>query len=78
MQRSKDFKDTIKELKRQALINFFIQQKVDGASEVTRSEVEAFYNANPQQFSAYEARNLSHILLKTQSEAKNAASVKKG
>ena len=79
LQRNKDFKLTVKELKRQALINFYIQKNVDNLSEVTRSEVEAFYNTNSDQFSAYESRNLSHILVKTKAEAtKVQAALNKG
>ena len=70
LQRTKDFKKTMDDLKRQALINYFIQQNVDNMSEITRSEVEEFYNANTAQFSEYQSRNLSHILLKTKAEAK--------
>ena len=40
-------------------------------AEVTREEVEGYYNNNQSQFSEYETRNLSHILLKTRDEAKN-------
>ena len=71
LQRTKDFKKSLEELERQALINYFIQQKVDKMAEVTRVEVEGYYNSNPQQFSEYEARNLSHILVQTKDEAKN-------
>ncbi|MGA0242613.1 MAG: peptidylprolyl isomerase [Candidatus Marinamargulisbacteria bacterium] len=70
LQRSKDFKKTVSELKRQALINYYIQQKIDRSSEVTRSEVESFYNENGAQFASYESRNLSHILVATKSDAR--------
>tara|TARA_Y100001935_G_scaffold254630_1_gene264294 strand:- start:9688 stop:10512 length:825 start_codon:yes stop_codon:yes gene_type:complete len=70
MQRNKDFKKTLADLERQALINFYIQQKVDNMAEVTRDEVEGYYKTNQAQFSEYETRNLSHILLKTKDEAK--------
>jgi peptidyl-prolyl cis-trans isomerase C len=73
LQRKKDFKETLEELKRQALINYFIKQNVDNRAEVTRAEVEDFYNDNSAQFAAYESRNLSHILVKSNDEAKNIA-----
>lgn len=70
LQRQKDFKDTVKDLERQALINYYIQQNVDNAAQVTRAEVEEFYNTNSAQFAAFEARNLSHILVEKRAEAK--------
>ncbi|MEK9727888.1 MAG: peptidylprolyl isomerase [Candidatus Margulisiibacteriota bacterium] len=73
LQRTKDFKKTMDELQRQALINYYIKQNVDSLSEVTRAEVENFYNSNSAQFSAYESRNLSHILVETQDQARQIA-----
>jgi len=70
LQRTKDFKKTLDDLERKALINFYIQQNVDNLSEVTRVEVETFYNDNSAQFSAYESRNLSHILVESNADAK--------
>lgn len=67
--RSKDFKTTMNDLERQAMINFYIQQKVDGLADVTKTEVEAFYNDNADQFSSYESRNLSHILMDNKDDA---------
>lgn len=73
LQRTKDFKKTLSDLKRQALITYYIQQKVENASEVTRIEVEEFYNNNSDQFSAYESRNLSHILVESKEDARKVA-----
>lgn len=79
LQRKKDFKENLDELKRKALINFFILQNVDDMSEVTRVEVEEFYNDNSNQFSAYESRNISHILVESNADAKNVlARLRKG
>lgn len=75
MQRNKDFKKTLADLERQALINFYIQQKVDNMAEVTPDEVAGYYKANQVQFSEYETRNLSHILVKTKEEANKVQSL---
>ena len=73
LQRTKDFKKTMEDLKRQALINYYIKQNVDSMSEITREEVEGFYNENSAQFAAYESRNLSHILVENRDEARQIA-----
>jgi peptidyl-prolyl cis-trans isomerase C len=79
LQRSKDFKEKMEELKRQALINFFIQEKVEELSNISKEEVETYYNSNSNQFDAYETRDLSHILVRTEQEAKNILTrLKKG
>jgi Parvulin-like peptidyl-prolyl isomerase len=66
---SDEFKEKVSDLKRQLIINLFIQKNVDGVSEVTKVEVENYYTQNSNQFNEYEARNLSHILVKTSQEA---------
>ena len=38
---------------------------------MTRVQVEEFYNDNSNQFSAYESRNISHILVESNADAKN-------
>ena len=69
LQRNKEYREKVKEIERQTLINFFIQEKVDKMAEVTKSEVETYFNTNQEEFAAYQVRNLSHILVAEQKEA---------
>ena len=69
LQRNKEFRENIEDIRRQALINFYIQEKVDKSAQVTDEEISAFYTENKDSFSEYEARNLSHILVDTKSQA---------
>ena len=79
IQRDKGFKENLRTLKRQALINYFIQQKVEESSVVTKVEVENFFNSNKDKFSTYETRNISHILVEKKDTAnKVKRALKKG
>jgi peptidyl-prolyl cis-trans isomerase C len=69
LHRSKDFKNSLDQMHRQALITFYIQQSVDNITEVSPDEIKEFYQKNSDQYSEYEIRNLSHILVKTKEEA---------
>ena len=74
LHREKDYKELVKKLKRDVLIEYFIEQNVVNAAEVTRAEVETYYQENSQVFDAFEARNLSHILVEKRSDAKKVQS----
>ena len=79
IKRDKEFKVFFEDIERQAVINFYVQKNVDSLSDVTQKEVEDYYNQNIDVFSEHEQRNLSHILLKEESDAKSvAAKLKKG
>jgi peptidyl-prolyl cis-trans isomerase C len=67
--RTNDYKKILADMERQAVVNIYIEKQVNDVAEVTRSEVEAFYNENQDQFGSYESRNVSHILVKTKPEA---------
>lgn len=69
VQRDKLFRESLNDLKRQTLINYFIQKKVDDNVVVSDDDVAEAYKANGAQFSAHESRNLSHILVQTKQQA---------
>ena len=74
IKRDKEFQDFFENIERQAIINFYVQKNVDNMSEVTKKEVQDFYNENMDRFSAHEQRNLSHILVKEEAEATDVLS----
>ncbi|RAP33065.1 hypothetical protein DID77_03665 [Candidatus Marinamargulisbacteria bacterium SCGC AG-439-L15] len=79
MHRKKDYKAQLAQTKRQLLISFLIKEKVDNQTTVTEEEIKSYYRANPEEFAAREARNLSHILVKTRKQANRVnALLKKG
>jgi peptidyl-prolyl cis-trans isomerase C len=55
--------------KQQALINLILKENVESKITVSEEDISAYYAANPKQFEAFEQREASHILLKTEAEA---------
>ncbi|NBV83751.1 hypothetical protein EBR57_06500 [bacterium] len=68
-EKNKELEKQIKNTQRQMLLNFFVQEKIDKAINVTDDDLRNYYNANSAQFKEAELRQLSHILVKTQAEA---------
>jgi peptidyl-prolyl cis-trans isomerase C len=63
--RSDDYKTQLDNYKRNLLINMFINDKVNKNVQVSREEVQAFFQQNQAQFSEKKERNVAHILIST-------------
>jgi len=66
------------EMLRQSLM---VKQYIAGrlaASPVGEQEIAGYYDANPAQFAVQETRKLSHVIVKTEEEAKAAAAEVRG
>ena len=68
--KNKEIEKQLKNTERQLILNAFIQEKVDKNINVTDEDLRAYYTNNSAQFNEAELRHLSHILVKTEAEAK--------
>lgn len=69
-EKNEEYKKLIKDTKRQVLIGLLVKDKVDNRVNVTEDDLKTYYNENQNQFKEYERRNVRHILVKEQAEAK--------
>lgn len=67
---NEELKKQLKNTERQMILNFFIQEQVDKKITVTDEDLRNYYNSNSAQFKEAELRHLSHILVKTEDEAR--------
>lgn len=72
LQKDPEVKDVFEEAKKKILISRLLQQEVGGKVTVSEEEIEQYYNANNDQFTTPEVLRASHILVKTEKEAKDA------
>ena len=64
------FREQLQKLKEGMLINY-AGEKAIASARVDEAEVKAYFDENPDQFTAEESVNASHILVKTEDEAKD-------
>lgn len=77
-EKDKDFKAQIDAAKNQLLLTMLIREKVEKKISVSDEDVRKFYASNPGQFQEVEQRKARHILVKTESEAKEILKTLKG
>lgn len=79
LQQDSEYKKLIENIEKQALVNYFIDKRVNQSVEVSKSEVESYFKENQAQYSEYEMRKLSHILVANEAVANQAlGALKKG
>ncbi len=79
LDRDKDALKVIEEAKKKILIAKLLNDKVDGAIDITDEEVTDYYNKNNEKFMSPELMRVSHILTPTRKEAEELlARIKKG
>ncbi len=67
------YKAQIKASQDQLLISTYLRDNIDQKVTVTEEDAHQYYIKNPQQFQELEERRASHILVKTEDEAKDIA-----
>lgn len=74
-----EMEEKLQDLKKRLVVESFLKKKVETESKVTDDDLKKFYTQNQDKFKAGEQVKASHILLKTEKEAKEIlAKIKAG
>ena len=66
-----EVRKVIEEAKKKVLIARLLKDEVEDRATVEDAEIKEYYNANPEKFTMPESLRASHILVKTEGEAKD-------
>ena len=69
--KNKDVKRLVNEAKRKIMIVQLLRDEVDIQTDVNDEEMQNYYNENKEKFTTPEVLRASHVLLKTEDEAKD-------
>lgn len=79
LDKSPEIEDKLQDLKKRLIVETFLKKKVESDSNVSDEELKKFYDQNKDKFKVGEQVKASHILVKTEKEAKDAlAALKAG
>lgn len=68
----------LEDLKKRVVVEAFLKKKVEEAANVSNAELQEFYNKNKDKFQSGAQIRASHILVKTEGEAKDIEKQLKG
>ena len=71
--RNRDVKDLLEEAKKKIVIAKFIEDEISKNAKISGKEIEDYYKLHKKEFVTPERYRVSHILVSTEPEAKNAA-----
>lgn len=66
-----EIEDKLQDLKKRLIVESFLKKKVEIESKVSDEDMKKFYEQNKEKFKAGEQIHASHILVKTEKEAKD-------
>ncbi|MEW6066703.1 MAG: peptidyl-prolyl cis-trans isomerase [Nitrospirota bacterium] len=69
--RIKEFQERLNEFKKLTLIGLLLEKKIEPKSQITDADVKGYYEKHEEEFAPLNRVRLSHILVKTEDEAKN-------
>jgi len=72
LDKNKDLIKKIEEFKKITLINHLLEKEIEAASKVTEKEIQDYYNSNKNDFAMNSQIRISHIVVKTEDDAKKA------
>ena len=79
LDKSADIEEKMKDLKKRLIVESFLKKKVESESQVSDADLQKFYEQNKEKFKTGEQIRASHILVKTEAEAKDIlAKIKAG
>ncbi len=79
LDKSAEIEEKMKDLKKRLIVESFLKKKVETESQVSDADLQKFYEANKDKFKTGEQIRASHILVKTDKEAKDIlAQIKAG
>lgn len=74
-----EIEDKLQDLKKRLIVEAFLKKKVESEVQVSDAELQKFYDQNKDKFKSGEQMKASHILVKTEKEAKDIlAKIKAG
>lgn len=74
-----EIEEKLKDLKKRLIVEAFLKKKVETESQVSDADLQKFYDENKEKFKTGEQIKASHILVKTEKEAKDVlAQIKAG
>jgi peptidyl-prolyl cis-trans isomerase C len=74
-----EIEEKLKDLKKRLIVESFLKKKVETESQVSDADLQKFYDENKEKFKTGEQIKASHILVKTEKEAKDLlAQIKAG
>lgn len=74
-----DIEEKLRDLKKRLIVESFLKKKVETESQVSDADLQKFYEQNKEKFKTGEQIKASHILVKTDKEAKDIlAKIKAG
>lgn len=74
-----EIEEKLQDLKKRLIVEAFLKKKVEAASQVSDAELQKFYEQNKEKFKSGAQMKASHILVKTEKEAKDIlAQIKAG
>lgn len=76
--KEKEYLDMVERFKRDALLEILLKREVEDKAKVDESELKAYYDSNPEEFRLNEEVRVSHILVKTDAEARDVINRLKG
>lgn len=77
--KSKEVEEKMAELKKRIIVDTYLKKKVENDAKISDEELKSFYEKNLDKFKAGEQVKASHILVKTEQEAKDVlAQLKSG
>ncbi len=72
LSKNKDFQRQVEEFKKLTLINQLLEKEMAAASNITEQDMKDYYEKNKDEFTMNNQIRLSHIVVKTDGEAKQA------
>lgn len=66
-----DIEEKLQDLKKRIIVEAFLKKKVESESNVSDADMQKFYEQNKEKFKTGEQMKASHILVKTEKEAKD-------
>ncbi|MCL4457891.1 MAG: peptidylprolyl isomerase [Nitrospirae bacterium] len=70
LDKNKDFQKKVEEFKKITLINQLLEKEIEAASKFTDKDVKDYYDKHKEDFMVNSQMRLSHILVKTEEDAK--------
>ncbi len=78
LDKSQAVTDKLEELKKQVILQAYVKKKVEEQANLTDADLQKFYDQNKDKFTTGEQVRASHILVKTEPEAKEILQKLKG